>query len=33
MTSPDEEQINNPADPHHHWKYRMPVTFEELLEM
>lgn len=28
--SPQEEQINIPADPHHHWNYRYPYTLEEL---
>ena len=28
---PDEERINNPADPHHYWNYRMHVTIETLL--
>ena len=28
----DEERINDPANPHHHWKYRMPVTLESLIE-
>lgn len=28
--SPAEEQINNPADSRHRWKYRMPVSIERL---
>lgn len=28
--SPEEEQINIPANPHHYWRYRMPVNIEEL---
>lgn len=28
--SPEEEQINIPANPHHYWKYRMPINIEEL---
>ena len=28
--TPQEEQINIPADPHHHWNYRYPYTLEEL---
>lgn len=31
-THSDEERINDPANPHHHWKYRMPVTLESLIE-
>jgi 4-alpha-glucanotransferase len=26
----DREQINNPADPHHYWRYRMERSIEEL---
>ena len=26
----DEEQINVPADPHHHWQYRMHLNIEQL---
>ena len=29
--NPDEERINVPANPHHYWRYRMPITIEELL--
>lgn len=29
--APDEERINNPADPHHYWRYRMPVSLEDLI--
>lgn len=25
------ERINNPADPHHYWRYRMHLTLEQLL--
>lgn len=28
--TPQEEQINIPADPHHHWNYRYPYSLEEL---
>lgn len=28
---PGEERINIPADPHHYWRYRMPLLLEELL--
>ena len=27
---PEAEQINNPADPHHYWQYRMHITLEQL---
>lgn len=30
--SPSDEQINNPANPFHRWKYRMPITVEELIK-
>ena len=29
---PAEEQINNPADPNHYWRYRMHISLERLLE-
>jgi 4-alpha-glucanotransferase len=29
--TPEEEQINVPADPHHVWNYRMHLTLETLL--
>lgn len=29
---PDEEQINEPANPEHYWRYRMHLTMEQLLE-
>lgn len=28
---PGSEQINNPADPHHYWRYRMHVSIEEIM--
>jgi len=28
----NEERINQPADPHHHWKYRFHRNLEDLLE-
>ena len=28
--TPQEEQINIPANSHHHWNYRFPYTLEEL---
>lgn len=30
--TPQEEQINIPADPNHRWCYRYPYTLEELLK-
>lgn len=30
--SPQEERINQPADPKHQWKYRMHITLEDLLK-
>ena len=29
--NPFDEQINNPANPYHRWKYRMHITLEELV--
>jgi 4-alpha-glucanotransferase len=29
--NPEEERINVPSDPHHHWKYRMHLNLEDLL--
>ena len=29
---PQEERINTPSDPFNHWKYRMHLTIEQLLE-
>lgn len=29
---PREERINDPANPHHYWQYRMHLPMEELLE-
>ncbi len=29
---PAEERINVPANPDHHWDYRMHITLEELLD-
>ncbi|MDP8263225.1 MAG: 4-alpha-glucanotransferase [Candidatus Ancaeobacter aquaticus] len=28
---PKAEQINNPANPHHYWKYRMHISLEKLI--
>lgn len=28
---PEQEQINDPANPHQYWRYRMHLTIEELL--
>jgi len=30
--NPEEERINQPADPKHYWRYRMHLTLEELLK-
>lgn len=30
--NPFEEQINNPADSEHYWRYRMHITLENLLK-
>lgn len=30
--NPADERINNPANPHHYWRYRMPVTLEDLIK-
>ena len=30
--NPNEERINQPADPKHYWRYRMHLTLEELLK-
>ena len=30
--NPADERINVPANPDHHWDYRMHVTLESLLE-
>ncbi len=29
--NPAEERINIPANPHHYWRYRMPLSLEQLL--
>ena len=29
---PDQERINVPANPHHYWRYRMPMTLESLMQ-
>jgi 4-alpha-glucanotransferase len=29
---PQEERINNPANPRHYWQYRMHIPLEELLK-
>ena len=29
---PSEEQINEPANPEHYWRYRMHLTMEQLME-
>ncbi len=30
--NPKEEQINEPSNPHHYWRYRMHLTLDHLLE-
>jgi 4-alpha-glucanotransferase len=30
--SPREERINDPSNPKHHWRYRMHLNIEDLLE-
>lgn len=30
--NPEEERINIPSDPNHHWNYRMHITLEDLLK-
>ena len=30
--TPEEEQINIPADPHHKWRYRYPYSLEEITD-
>lgn len=30
--NPDEERINIPANPRHYWRYRMPITLEQLAQ-
>lgn len=32
ILTPEEEQINIPANSKHEWKYRMPCYIEELIE-
>lgn len=32
VADPAAERINDPADPHNKWRYRMPVTLEKLIE-
>ncbi|MDR1563008.1 MAG: 4-alpha-glucanotransferase [Dysgonamonadaceae bacterium] len=31
-TDDDAERINIPADPHHYWRYRMHISFEDLIK-
>ncbi len=31
-SDPEAERINDPANPHHYWCYRMPIALEDLLE-
>ena len=30
--SPQEERINNPANPKHYWQYRMHMSLEDLMK-
>ena len=30
--NPEDERINQPADPNHHWKYRMHINLEDLMK-
>lgn len=32
VENPTAERINVPADPNHYWRYRMPISIEELLK-
>jgi 4-alpha-glucanotransferase len=32
LSDPHQERINVPGDPHHYWRYRMPLNIEELQE-
>ncbi|MGE4289433.1 MAG: 4-alpha-glucanotransferase, partial [Salinivirgaceae bacterium] len=32
IENPNQERINEPANPRHYWKYRMHLTMEELLK-
>ena len=29
---PQDEQINDPANPRHYWRYRMHISLEDLIE-
>ena len=29
--NPEDERINVPANPRHYWRWRMPLTLEELV--
>lgn len=31
ISNPNDERVNIPSVRHHYWKYRIPVTLEELL--
>lgn len=31
LQDPADEQINHPEDPHQHWEWRMPMTFEQAM--
>ena len=30
--NPQEERINNPANPKHYWQYRMHISLEDLIK-
>jgi len=30
--NPQEERINNPAEPNYYWRYRMHISLEELIK-
>ena len=30
--NPNEERINNPANPDHYWNYRMHINLEDLIK-
>jgi len=33
IDAPFEERINEPSNPEHYWRYRLPITIEQLMEM
>ena len=32
LVTPAQERINDPANPNHYWRYRMPVMIEDLID-